>query len=60
MPLRAKTEADVREIYWFADKAFIGKCDAKDSLSWKCSPGRYELNALDDHGRSGSSAITVQ
>jgi penicillin-binding protein 1C len=60
MPLRAKTEGDVREVYWFADKTFIGKCDAKDSLSWKSSPGQYELTALDDHGRSGSCLVTVR
>jgi penicillin-binding protein 1C len=60
MPLRAKTDGDVREIYWFADKTFIGKCDAKDSLSWKSSPGQYELTALDDHGRSGSCLVTVR
>jgi penicillin-binding protein 1C len=60
MPLRAKTEGDVREIYWFADKTFIGKCEAKDSLAWKSSPGQYELTALDDHGRAGSCLVTVR
>ena len=60
MPLRAKTEGDVREIYWFAGKTFIGRCDAKDALSWKSSPGQYELTALDDHGRSGSCLVTVR
>ena len=60
IPLRAKTDADVREVYWFADKAFIGKSAAADILSWKSAPGRYELTALDDHGRSGSSAVTVR
>jgi penicillin-binding protein 1C len=60
MPLRAKTEGDVREIYWFADKTFIGRCDAKEALPWKSSPGQYELTALDDHGRSGSCLVTVR
>src|SRR5206468_3071369 len=30
IPLRAKTDADVREVYWFADKGFIGKSAATD------------------------------
>ncbi len=60
IPLRAKTDADVREIYWFAGKTFIGKAPPQEVISWKPSAGRYELTALDDHGRSVSSAIAVQ
>jgi penicillin-binding protein 1C len=60
IPLRAKTDADVREVYWFADKTFIGKSPATDILSWKSARGRYELTALDDHGRSGSCTVTVR
>jgi penicillin-binding protein 1C len=60
IPLRAKTDADVREVYWFADKTFIGKSTASEILSWKSGPGRYELTALDDHGRSGSCSVIVR
>ncbi len=60
IPLRAKTDGDVREIYWFADKSFIGKSKATDVVSWKPAHGRYELTALDDHGRSGSCTVTVR
>jgi len=60
IPLQAKADADVREIYWFAGKTFIGRAPPQEVISWKASAGRYELIALDDHGRSGSSAITVQ
>lgn len=60
VPLRAKTDADVREIYWFAGKTFIGKTPPQDVLAWKAPPGSYELIALDDHGRASSAAITVQ
>jgi membrane carboxypeptidase/penicillin-binding protein PbpC len=58
--LRAKTDADVREVYWFADKTFIGKSAATEILSWKSASGRYELAALDDHGRSGSCTVIVR
>jgi penicillin-binding protein 1C len=60
IPLQAKADADVREIYWFAGKTFIGKAAPQEVISWRASAGRYELIALDDHGRSASSAITVQ
>ena len=60
IPLQAKADADVREVYWFAGKTFIGRAPPQEVISWKASAGRYELIALDDHGRSGSSAITVQ
>jgi penicillin-binding protein 1C len=60
IPLRAKTDADVREIYWFADKSFIGKSRAADVLSWKSPPGTYQLIALDDHGRAGSCRVDIR
>ena len=59
IPLRAKTDADVREIYWFADKTFIGKSNVTEMLTWKSTPGDYQLTALDDHGRSTSCNVTV-
>jgi penicillin-binding protein 1C len=60
IPLRAKTDADVREIYWFADKTFIGKSNVTEMLTWKSTPGDYQLTALDDHGRSASCNVTVR
>ena len=60
IPLQAKADADVCEIYWFAGKTFIGKAHPQDVLAWKAAQGSYELIALDDHGRSTSTAVTVQ
>jgi len=59
VPLHAQTDADVREVYWFANKAFIGRCSAREILAWNSVPGHYELTALDDRGRSSSCTITV-
>src|SRR6266498_490014 len=33
--LRAKTDADVREIYWFAGKTFNGRAPPQEVISWK-------------------------
>jgi len=59
IPLRVKAEADVRDVYWFAGNAFIGKAAKDEMLSWKCGPGAYQLTALDDHGRAGTCSVTV-
>jgi penicillin-binding protein 1C len=60
IPLRAETESGVRKLYWFADKTFLGACDAREVLSWKPTPGVYQLTALDDHGRSASRSVTLR
>jgi penicillin-binding protein 1C len=60
IPLRAETESGVRKLYWFADKTFIGTCEAHEVLCWKPTPGVYQLTALDDHGRSGSRSVTLR
>lgn len=60
IPLRAETETGVRRLYWFADKSFLGGCDARDVLAWKPAPGVYQLTALDDHGRSTSKMVSFR
>lgn len=60
IPLRAETESGVRKLYWFADKTFLGACDAREVLCWKPTPGVYQLTALDDHGRSASHSVILR
>jgi penicillin-binding protein 1C len=60
IPLRAETESGVRKLYWFADKTFLGACDAHTVLCWKPAPGVYQLTALDDHGRSASRSVILR
>ncbi len=60
IPLRAGVDPGVREVYWFADKTFIGKAEPREVLSWKATPGDYELTALDDRGRAGTCTVTVR
>jgi len=60
IPLRAKADADVREIFWFAGKQFIGKAAPNQVLEWTAATGDYEVTALDDHGRASSHAIVVR
>jgi penicillin-binding protein 1C len=60
IPLRAKADADVREIFWFAGKQFVGKAAPNQVLEWTAAAGDYELTALDDHGRAGSHSVVVR
>jgi penicillin-binding protein 1C len=60
IPLRAKADADVREIFWFAGKQFLGKAAPNQILEWTAATGDYEVTALDDHGRAGSHSVTVR
>lgn len=60
IPLRAETETGVRKLYWFADKTFLGACEAHEILCWKPAPGSYQLTALDDHGRSASRSVILR
>jgi len=49
--LQAQTEADVEQIYWFADKQFIGRAAPREALTWTPGPGTHWLTAVDDAGR---------
>ncbi|HEX3420850.1 MAG TPA: penicillin-binding protein 1C [Candidatus Udaeobacter sp.] len=60
IPLRAKADADVREIFWFAGKQFVGKAAPNQVIEWTAATGDYEVTALDDHGRAGSHSVVVR
>src|SRR6476646_10789999 len=60
IPLRAKADADVREIFWFAGKQFVGKAAPNQVLEGAAVAGDYEVTALDDHGRAGSHSVVVR
>ena len=60
LTLRAETDTDVAQLYWFAGKQFLGIARRQESLVWRPSAGQYTVTALDDHGRSDSVTVTVQ
>lgn len=60
VPLRAQTDGDVRDVYWFANRSFLGKAPPNEPVSWTPQQGSYEVTALDDRGRSGTCKVTVQ
>lgn len=61
LPLLARQDADVRRLYWFHERNFIGSVMPGSVLEW--SPpgsGRYLLRVTDDQGRSDQREIEVQ
>jgi penicillin-binding protein 1C len=60
IPLRAKADSDVRQIFWFAGKRFVGKAAPNEILEWNAAAGDYEITALDDLGHAGSCSVIVR
>ena len=60
LTLQARTETDVKQIYWFADKRFIGRASPREPVAWTPGPGTYWLTAVDDAGRAGSEKVEVE
>jgi membrane carboxypeptidase/penicillin-binding protein PbpC len=58
LSLRAETDTDVAQIYWFADRAFLGVTSRTTPLNWEPKAGQYTIMAMDDHGRSDSQQVS--
>lgn len=58
--LRARAAAEIRKIYWFADRRFLGTSAPLEPLAWTPAAGTHQLEALDDQGRVASSAVEVR
>lgn len=59
IPLSAVVDADVRNIFWFANDMFIGKTTRDQSLLWKVKPGKYLVRVVDEFGRSDAREVSV-
>ena len=60
LSLQATADADVREVFWFAEDSFIGRAAPSAAVNWKpLHPGRYRLRAVDDHGRADTREVEV-
>jgi penicillin-binding protein 1C len=59
IPLEAEAGADVHELHWFAGNRYLGVSKPSEPLLWTPSPGRWQIEALDDSGRVARVAVTV-
>ena len=61
LALRATIAARARAVYWFADKAYLGRALPGEGLAWLPSqPGHYLLRAVDDSGAVDTRNIDVE
>lgn len=57
LKVRSRTNND---IFWFANKSYIGKVKATETLSWTPeNPGTYRIHAADEQGHSASKELTI-
>jgi penicillin-binding protein 1C len=60
--LDASVAADVRRVFWFDGRSFIGARSVADgALPWRpAGPGIHLIRIVDDHGRSAERDVDVQ
>jgi penicillin-binding protein 1C len=60
LALQAVTGGDASEVFWFADRSFIGKAGRGETLFWKPpGGGHFTVRAVDDLGRSDARQVTT-
>ncbi len=60
IPFKAGTEADAKEVYWFADANFLGKSRAGETLFYELPSGKHVIRASDELGRGSVMTLIIQ
>lgn len=60
IPFTAVVDADVRNLYWFLNEAFLGKTVRDQPFMWQAKPGKYVVRVVDDYGRSHARDLKVR
>jgi len=58
--LRAQTGNQIKQLFWFANRSFLGSSQRGDAFYWSPEPGAYTIAATDDRGGTASVQITVE
>lgn len=58
--LRAITDGDVRELFWFVDNEYAGRSQPAIPIFWKSRPGDFVIRVVDDHGRTATRNLKVE
>jgi penicillin-binding protein 1C len=57
----ASADADAHALYWFVNDAYVGRAAPGEPLPWQpWAAGRYNVRAVDDHGRSDERLLEVR
>ncbi|MDR2099611.1 MAG: penicillin-binding protein 1C [Campylobacteraceae bacterium] len=58
--LSAVTDAEVKTLYWFVNDEYMGNTAQSKTLTWLPNKsGKFEIRAIDDHGRLDSQTVHV-
>ncbi len=57
--LDASADAEVKSLFWFADERFVGQTQPGQPIQWTAPVGVYELNVVDDLGRSDARLLRI-
>jgi penicillin-binding protein 1C len=60
LSLAAVADGDVKELYWFVDRQFIGKSKAREPFHYTAEAGEHIVSVVDDLGRSDHKKLSVQ
>jgi penicillin-binding protein 1C len=58
--LRALTGGSTKQLFWFANRLFLGTTQPGESFYWSPQPGTYTIAATDDQGNADSTQMTVE
>ncbi len=59
LPLTAVTDADTRNVHWFANEEYLGRSENGKPFFWKPKSGKFMIRAVDDLGRSAVRHVTT-
>lgn len=60
VPLRAETDGDAAEVFYFVDGSFAGRAKSGVPVFWAPRPGKFLVRAIDDRGRASATEMRVQ
>lgn len=59
LPFKVNAEGDVKELFWFVGKDFVGSSRSDESFQWALKLGKHQIKVVDDHGRFNQTEIEV-
>lgn len=61
VPLKADADVDVRKIFWFADKNYLGFSAPGETIFWKTSSiGSNRIRAVEENGKAVSQICRIE
>jgi penicillin-binding protein 1C len=57
--LHVRTDADVKQVFWYLNDRFLGKISPQDSFFLKAESGQHVLRVVDDRGRTAERRLKV-